>query len=103
MGNRSGVACRASVRPCPAPPARAHCFSENRSRRLGALRSAVKTDKNGAFRYSENGRAVFVACERSEVLTARERSALQSRAVFRRNAPGKNGKRRPNGLSRRYA
>jgi len=65
----------ASVRPCPAPPARrcrqsewygklgvgtalprpprAHCLSENRSRRLSALRSAVKTDKNGAFRYSK--------------------------------------------------
>ena len=76
------------VRPCPARP-RAHCLSENRSRRLSALRSAVKTAEG--------------ACERSEVLTARERSALQSHAVFRRNAPDKNVKRRLNGLSRRYA
>jgi hypothetical protein len=33
-------------------PARA-LFSENRSRRLSARHSAVKTDKNGAFRYSK--------------------------------------------------
>jgi len=40
--------------PCPA---RAHCSPENRSRRLSARWSAVKTAEG--------------ACERSEVLTAR--------------------------------
>jgi hypothetical protein len=37
----------------------------------------------------QDRRAQRGACERSEVLTARERSALQSHAVFRRNAPQK--------------
>jgi hypothetical protein len=67
-----GTADRAAVRPCPARPARA-LFPENRSRRLSARQSAVKTAEG--------------ACERSEVLTARQCRALQSRAVFRRNAP----------------
>jgi hypothetical protein len=71
---RDGMACWAVVQPCPAPPARA-LLSENRSRRLSARRSAVKTAEG--------------ACERSEVLTARGRRALQSHAVFRRNAPQK--------------
>jgi hypothetical protein len=56
---------------CP----RAHCSPENRSRRLSARHSAVKTAEG--------------ACERSEVLTARQCRALQSHAVFRRNAPQK--------------
>jgi hypothetical protein len=53
--------------------ARAHCLSENRTRRASARHSAVKTAEG--------------ACERSEVLTARQCRALQSHAVFRRNAP----------------
>jgi len=73
----------------PALPApRAHCLSENRSRRLSARHRAVKTAAG--------------ACERSEVLTARRCRALQSHAVFRRNAPDKNVKLRLNGLARRY-
>jgi len=60
--------------PCPARP-RA-LFSENRTRRASARHSAVKTAEG--------------ACERSEVLTARQCRALQSHAVFRRNAPDKN-------------
>jgi len=55
-------------------PARA-LFSENRTRRASARHSAVKTAEG--------------ACERSEVLTARQCRALQSHAVFRRNAPQK--------------
>jgi len=75
---------------------RAHFSPKNRNRRFSARHSAVKTDRNGAFRYSEKSRAVSVACERSEVLTARKRRALQSHAVFwemRR----KNVKHRSNG------
>jgi len=71
---RTGTADRVMVRPRPARP-RAHCLSENRSRRLSARHSAVKTAEG--------------ACERSEVLTARQCRALQSHAVFRRNAPQK--------------
>jgi hypothetical protein len=56
---------------CP----RAHCSPENRTRRASARHSAVKTAEG--------------ACERSEVLTARRCRALQSHAVFRRNAPQK--------------
>jgi hypothetical protein len=55
-------------------PARA-LSPENRTRRASARHSAVKTAEG--------------ACERSEVLTARQCRALQSRAVFRRNAPEK--------------
>jgi len=35
---------------------RAHCSPENRTRRVSARRSAVKTDKNGAFRHSKKPR-----------------------------------------------
>ena len=72
--------------PCPARP-RA-LFSENRTRRASARHSAVKTAEG--------------ACERSEVLTARQCRALQSHAVFRRNAPDKNVSSASNGLSRWY-
>jgi hypothetical protein len=53
MGNRNGTAelVRALANEC-SDAARA-LFSENRSRRLSARHSAVKTDKNGAFRYSK--------------------------------------------------
>ena len=57
---------------CP----RAHCSPENRAQRASARHSAVKTAEG--------------ACERSEVVTARRCRALQSHAVFRRNAPDKN-------------
>ena len=40
---RAGPVRQTGRRYGPAPPARAHCLSENRSRRLSALRSAVKT------------------------------------------------------------
>jgi len=43
--------------------------------------------ESGAFRYSKKAAPLSGACERSEVLTARTRSTLQSRAVFRCNAP----------------
>jgi len=76
-------------------------FAKNRNRRFSARHSAVKTDKNGAFRYSKKSRAVFVACERSEVLTARKCRALQSHAVFGETRH-KNVKHRLNNLSRRY-
>jgi len=75
---------------------RAHFSPKSRTRRVSARHSAVKTDKNGVFRYSKKSRAVFVACERSEVLTARQCRALQSHAAFwemRR----KNVKHRSNG------
>jgi len=81
------------------PPAR--FLSAKRNRRFSTRRGAVKTVKNGAFRYSKKSRAVFAACERSEVLTARQCRALQSHAVFW-EMRHKNGKHRPNGLSRRY-
>jgi len=80
---------------------RAHFSPKNRNRRFSARHSAVKTDKNGAFRYSKKSRAVFVACERSEVLTARKCRALQSHAVFW-EMRHKNVKHRLNNLSRRY-
>jgi len=83
---------------CP----RARFSPKNRNRRFSARHSAVKTDKNGAFRYSKKSRAVFVACERSEVLTARKCRALQSHAVFGETRH-KNVKHRLNNLSRRYA
>ena len=80
---------------------RAHFSPKNRNRRFSARHSAVKTDKNGVFRYSKKSRAVFVACERSEVLTARKCRALQSHAVFW-EMRHKNVKHRLNNLSRRY-
>ena len=86
----------------PAPPAlRAHFSPKNRTRRVSARHSAVKTGKNGAFRYSKKSRAVFAACERSEVLTARQCRALQSHAVFW-EMRHKNVEHRLNDLSRRY-
>jgi len=72
---RTGTTGRVTVRANECSALRAHCLSENRSRRLSARRSAVKT--------AERSEAL------AKVLTARQRRALQSRAVFRRNAPDK--------------
>jgi len=75
---------------------RAHFSPKSRTCRVSVRHSAVKTDKNGAFRYSKKSRAVFVACERSEVLTARKCRTLQSHAAFW-EMRHKNVKHRSNG------
>ena len=95
-GNRNGAAEPVQARANKCSGAARAFFPKQPRRRVSARHSAVKTDKNGAFRYSKKSRAVFVACERSEVLTARKCRALQSHAAFwgmRR----KNVKHRSNG------
>jgi len=86
MGNRNGTAEPVQARANKCSGAARAFFPKSRTRRVSAQHSAVKTDKNGTFRYSKKSRAVFVACERSEVLTARKCCALQSHAAFGRCA-----------------
>ena len=86
---RSGTANRVTVRPCPARPARALFVGKPQPEAQRTAQRRQDRRKAAPSAVPKKVAPLSGACERSEVLTARTRSTLQLRAVFRRNAPQK--------------
>ena len=87
LPRRTGTANWATVWPCPARPARALFSGKPQPEAQRTAQRRQDRRKAAPSAVPKKVAPLSGACERSEVLTARTRSTLQSRAVFRCNAP----------------